>query len=120
MSEKNSICCDEEFSTDFSTNIKVQKVPLLLKQVPKWSGIAVKDAQMYQISMQDFKDKYLILLFYPCDFTFICPSELIQFSDRIEEFRNIGNFFSSLNFSFIKKNNFLIISNYQITPIVIY
>ncbi|XP_043466567.1 peroxiredoxin-like [Leptopilina heterotoma] len=45
---------------------------------------------MHQISLQDFKDKYLILLFYPCDFSFTCPSELIQFSDRIEEFKNIG------------------------------
>lgn len=89
MSQKNSFCCDEELSTDVTTTSKAQ-VPLLLKPVPKWSGIAVKDAQMYQLSLQDFKDKYLVFLFYPCDFTFVCPSELIQFSDRINEFKTLG------------------------------
>ena len=35
-------------------------------------------------------DKYLVLFFYPLDFTFVCPTEIIAFSDRVEEFRAIG------------------------------
>ena len=34
--------------------------------------------------------KYVILFFYPADFTFVCPSEIVAFSDRIEEFQEIN------------------------------
>ena len=42
------------------------------------------------ISLSDYKGKWLILLFYPLDFTFVCPTELTAFSDRIEEIQGIG------------------------------
>lgn len=38
----------------------------------------------------DYKGKYVVLFFYPLDFTFVCPTEIIEFSDRAEEFRGIG------------------------------
>ena len=34
--------------------------------------------------------KYVVFFFYPLDFTFVCPTEIVAFSDRAEEFRNIG------------------------------
>jgi alkyl hydroperoxide reductase subunit AhpC len=34
--------------------------------------------------------KYVVLFFYPLDFTFVCPTEIIQFSDRAKEFRDIN------------------------------
>jgi peroxiredoxin 1 len=43
-----------------------------------------------EISLQDYKGKYLVFFFYPLDFTFVCPTEIIAFSDRVEEFRKIG------------------------------
>lgn len=42
------------------------------------------------ISLSDYKGKWLILLFYPLDFTFVCPTELTAFSDRLEELNGIG------------------------------
>ena len=42
------------------------------------------------VKLSDYKGKWLILLFYPLDFTFVCPTELIHFSDRLEEFQGIG------------------------------
>ena len=42
------------------------------------------------ISLADYKGKWLILLFYPLDFTFVCPTELTAFSDRLEELNGIG------------------------------
>ena len=42
------------------------------------------------IKLSDYKGKWLILLFYPLDFTFVCPTELTAFSDRIEELNGIG------------------------------
>ncbi|CAH3166295.1 unnamed protein product [Pocillopora meandrina] len=39
--------------------------------------------------MTDSRGKYLVFFFYSLDFTFVCPTEIIAFSDRIEEFRAI-------------------------------
>src|SRR5687767_4079546 len=42
------------------------------------------------VKLSDYQGKWLILLFYPLDFTFVCPTELTAFSDRIEELNGIG------------------------------
>lgn len=42
------------------------------------------------VKLSDYKGKWLILMFYPLDFTFVCPTELLHFSDRIEELNGIG------------------------------
>ena len=34
--------------------------------------------------LEEFKGKYVVLFFYPCDFTFVCPTEIIEFSDMNE------------------------------------
>ena len=54
---------------------------------PEFTGKAVIDGQIKDISLRDYRGKYIVLLFYPADFTFVCPTELIAFSDRAEEFR---------------------------------
>jgi peroxiredoxin (alkyl hydroperoxide reductase subunit C) len=38
----------------------------------------------------EIKDKYAVVFFYPLDFTFVCPSELIAFDHRLEEFKSRG------------------------------
>jgi alkyl hydroperoxide reductase subunit AhpC len=40
--------------------------------------------------LKDFKDKWLVLFFYPADFTFVCPTEIKGFSDNIEKFRKLN------------------------------
>ncbi len=42
------------------------------------------------VKLADYKGRWLVLLFYPLDFTFVCPTELTAFSDRYEEFQDIG------------------------------
>lgn len=42
------------------------------------------------VSLSQYAGKWVVLFFYPLDFTFVCPTEIIQFSDRVEEFRAIG------------------------------
>lgn len=71
---------------------KTQKqiVPTLLKPAPYWKGTAIVNTEFKEISLTDYKGKYLVFFFYPYDFTYVCPTEIIQFSDRIEEFRSIG------------------------------
>ena len=36
--------------------------------------------------MDSYKGKYLVLFFYPMDFTFVCPTEIISFADALPEF----------------------------------
>jgi len=42
------------------------------------------------VKLSDYTGKWLILLFYPLDFTFVCPTELTAFSDRLEEINGVG------------------------------
>jgi len=42
------------------------------------------------VKLSDYKGKWLILLFYPLDFTFVCPTELTAFSDRLDELNGVG------------------------------
>lgn len=42
------------------------------------------------VKLSDYKGKYVVLFFYPLDFTFVCPTEIIAFSNKAKEFRNIG------------------------------
>jgi peroxiredoxin (alkyl hydroperoxide reductase subunit C) len=64
---------------------------LLVKQnAPAWSGKAVVNGEIKELCSKDYKDKFQVLLFYPLDFTFVCPTELIAFSDRAKEFKDLG------------------------------
>ncbi len=42
------------------------------------------------VKLSDYKGKWLVLLFYPLDFTFVCPTELTAFSDRLDELNGVG------------------------------
>lgn len=43
-----------------------------------------------EITLNDFKSKWLLLFFYPLDFTFVCPTEIIDFSNKAKSFREVG------------------------------
>ena len=59
-------------------------------KAPEFAGKAVVNGCIKDISLSNYNGKYLALLFYPADFTFVCPTEIIAFSDRAEEFRKEG------------------------------
>ena len=61
-----------------------------MKPAPFFSGTAVVNGQFVDLKLSDFFGKYFILLFYPLDFTFVCPTEIIAFSDRVEDFRALN------------------------------
>jgi alkyl hydroperoxide reductase subunit AhpC len=50
----------------------------------------MENGQFKDISLSDFKGKYVVLFFYPLDFTFVCPTEIIAFSDSTAEFQKRG------------------------------
>merc|ERR1712241_1300355 len=63
---------------------------LIQKPAPFWEGTAVIKGQMKEIKVTDYRGKYLVFFFYPLAFTFVCPTEILAFNDRVEEFRAIG------------------------------
>jgi peroxiredoxin (alkyl hydroperoxide reductase subunit C) len=42
------------------------------------------------VSLSDYKGKWLVLFFYPLDFTFVCPTEITALSDRLDEFKELN------------------------------
>eukprot|EP00695_Tsukubamonas_globosa_P003628 TRINITY_DN742_c0_g1_i3.p1 TRINITY_DN742_c0_g1~~TRINITY_DN742_c0_g1_i3.p1 ORF type:complete len:195 (-),score=119.16 TRINITY_DN742_c0_g1_i3:110-694(-) len=60
------------------------------KPAPAFKATAVVDGAFKEVSLADYAGKYVVLFFYPLDFTFVCPTEIIAFSDRVEEFKAIG------------------------------
>ncbi|KAK9766868.1 cTPxI [Basidiobolus ranarum] len=56
------------------------------KAAPSFSATALVNGEFKPVSLEDYKGKYLVLFFYPMDFTFVCPTEIIAFNDRAKEF----------------------------------
>ncbi len=63
---------------------------LVGKKAPSFKATAVFSGEFKQISLEDYKGQYLILFFYPLDFTFVCPTELHAFQEKLEEFTQLG------------------------------
>ncbi|NEP59213.1 MAG: peroxiredoxin [Symploca sp. SIO2G7] len=60
------------------------------QQAPDFTATAVADQEFKTIKLSDYLGKYVVLFFYPLDFTFVCPTEITAFSDRFEEFKELG------------------------------
>jgi alkyl hydroperoxide reductase subunit AhpC len=56
------------------------------KEAPDFSAKAVADEQFEDIKLAQYRGRYVCLFFYPLDFTFVCPTEIIAFSDKVAEF----------------------------------
>lgn len=62
---------------------------LVSKPAPDFKATAVMpDGTFKELTLGDYKGKHLILFFYPLDFTFVCPTEIIAFSEKIDEFKS--------------------------------
>ncbi|MGI6414956.1 MAG: peroxiredoxin [Thermoguttaceae bacterium] len=64
---------------------------LVAKEAPDFKAQAVMPNGAFQeISLSDYRGKYVVLFFYPLDFTFVCPTEIIAFSDAAADFEKLG------------------------------
>lgn len=64
---------------------------LVSKQAPDFKANAVMpDGSFKQVSLADYRGRYVMLFFYPLDFTFVCPTEIIAFSDAAKQFEALG------------------------------
>jgi peroxiredoxin (alkyl hydroperoxide reductase subunit C) len=61
---------------------------LVGKQAPDFKAVAVQgDKVLEGFTLSQFKGRYVVLFFYPLDFTFVCPTELHAFGAKLEEFK---------------------------------
>jgi peroxiredoxin (alkyl hydroperoxide reductase subunit C) len=60
------------------------------EEAPEFKATAVMADNTFKNDFQlsDFKGKYVLLFFYPLDFTFVCPSEIIAFNKKLDEFKS--------------------------------
>ena len=66
-------------------------MPMINQPAPQFTAQAVYDGGEFKnISLSDFKGKWIVLFFYPLDFTLVCPTELTQFRESIKEFTAAG------------------------------
>lgn len=63
----------------------------ILQPAPQFKAKAVFDGgEIREISLEDYKGKWVVLFFYPLDFTFVCPTELTQFRELSSAFEKAG------------------------------
>ncbi|MBI3920081.1 MAG: peroxiredoxin [Armatimonadetes bacterium] len=61
---------------------------LVTKEAPDFTAKAVMpDNSFADVTLSSYRGKYVILYFYPLDFTFVCPSEILAFNTKLEEFK---------------------------------
>jgi len=77
----NDTCCGEDFYADFAS---------VGESAPNFTGAAFVNGEIKDISLADYKGKWVVLFFYPADFTFVCPTELGGLSDKYKELQDMG------------------------------
>jgi alkyl hydroperoxide reductase subunit AhpC len=64
---------------------------LVQKEAPGFKAQAVMpDGSFKEVNLADYRGKYVVLFFYPLDFTFVCPTEIIAFSEAAGEFEKLN------------------------------
>lgn len=64
--------------------------PVINLPAPSFSAKAFHNEQIVPVKLSDYKGKWAVLVFYPADFTFICPTELGDLADHYAEFQRLN------------------------------
>lgn len=63
---------------------------LVGKQAPDFKADAVVNGDFKTVSLSDYRGKYVVLFFYPLDFTFVCPTEMHAFQEKLDAFKKLN------------------------------
>ena len=80
MHENN--CCQ-----DFTPN---NTTPTIGNLAPSFEAEMFQKETIKKINLEDYRGKWIILFFYPADFTFVCPTELGDLADKYEDFKKLN------------------------------
>jgi alkyl hydroperoxide reductase subunit AhpC len=74
----------------FSQSV-INRAAKVTQPAPFFKATAVMPTGEFKsVSLDDYKGKWLLMFYYPLDFTFVCPTEIISYSDQSAEFRKLG------------------------------
>lgn len=63
----------------------------LMEQAPDFRALAVvREGDFAEVTLSSYQGKYVVLFFYPLDFTFVCPTEIMEFGRRYSEFKELN------------------------------
>ena len=65
-------------------------MPLVQNPAPDFTATAVVGGDFKTLALSQYRGKWVYLFFYPLDFTFVCPTEIIAFSDAAARFEKLG------------------------------
>ncbi|EPG76227.1 redoxin [Leptospira fainei serovar Hurstbridge str. BUT 6] len=65
-------------------------MPQVTSLAPDFKAEAVIGQQIKEIKLSEYKGKWVVLFFWPLDFTFVCPTEIIEYDAKLDEFRKLG------------------------------
>jgi peroxiredoxin (alkyl hydroperoxide reductase subunit C) len=68
-------------------DIKMVKID---EQAPEFTTEVFHNEQIDTVSLKDYKGKWVVLFFYPADFTFVCPTELGELADHYDQFKKLN------------------------------
>ena len=74
-------------------NIKIKTIKMetiINAQAPEFKVQAFQKGEFKTVSNEDIKGKWAIFFFYPADFTFVCPTELVDLAGKYEELKKMG------------------------------
>lgn len=63
---------------------------IINSQVPEFKVQAFQNGKFMTVSHEDIKGKWAVFFFYPADFTFVCPTELVDMADNYDKFQEMG------------------------------
>jgi peroxiredoxin len=63
---------------------------LINQQIPEFTATAYRNGEFVPVTQDNFKGKWSVVVFYPADFTFVCPTELGDLADHYAEFKKLG------------------------------
>lgn len=66
------------------------QTPNINNQAPHFEAKAYHNKKDVNVNLNDYRGKWVVLAFYPADFTFICPTELGDFADHYDEFKKLN------------------------------
>ena len=65
-------------------------MPQVTSLAPDFTAEAVIGSEFKSLKLSDYRGKWVVLFFYTLDFTFVCPTEIVEYDAKLDEFKKIG------------------------------
>jgi alkyl hydroperoxide reductase subunit AhpC len=63
---------------------------MVRKPAPEFKGVSWWGNEFKEISLSQFKGRWVVLFYYPLNFTFVCPTEIVQYNDLSNQFAEVS------------------------------